>query len=455
MISLYLFTRDLRLIDNNALYFCNQNYSTIIPIFIFTPEQITDQNEFKSNNAIQFMNESLIELDQQLKKKKSKLHIFYQNYIDCLNDLQSKYPDLKSITITQDYTPYAKKRQQDIANFCHHHKIKFHLIEDYLLKPIGSILKSDNSAYTVFTPFKNQGYKLEINKPKTIDLNNLTKKKDIGEEIKQYIINPNILKHGGRSNGLKQLNNISNCKEYNDTRNMVSKQTTLLSAYIKFGCLSIREVYWEMKKIANNHNDQMISQLFWREFYFYITYYFPRVLQGKNYNPKFDNIKWSNNKIHFSKWCQAKTGYPIIDAGMTELNTTGYMHNRARLFTSNFLNRLLNIDWRWGEKYYASQLTDYDPSVNNGNWQWIASTGVDPKPFNQRLFNPWLQSKKYDLDAKYIKKWLPQLNNIPPSELHNWEKYYKNYNLDDLKYYPPIVDYNHARQISLQSYKNI
>ncbi len=455
MYNLYIFTRDLRIIDNNGLYFCNSHYSHIIPMFIFTPEQIGIQNSYKSNNSIQFMYESLHDLNKELNLKDSKLHIFYSDYIKCLQSILDKIKIINSITITQDYTPYAIERQQKIKDFCTINKIIYNQIEDYLLKPIGTILKSDKHPYTIFTPFKNEGLKYNIAKPKKEKLNNLIMISDLGQEFQDYIINSNLLVKGGRSRALKRLKKIHNYNNYNLDRNMVSKPTTLLSAYIKFGCLSIREVYWSIKKVITNDNDSLISQLFWREFYFYIAYYFPRVLHGKNYNSKFDNIKWTNNKDFFHSWCQGKTGYPIVDAGMIELNITGYMHNRSRLFTSNFLNRLLNIDWRWGEKYFANQLTDYDPSVNNGNWQWIASTGVDPKPFNQRLFNPWLQSKKYDPNASYIKKWLPQLNAIPAHELHEWDKYYQNYNLEKIKYYKPIVNYSEARQNSLNSYKNI
>jgi deoxyribodipyrimidine photo-lyase len=199
--------------------------------------------------------------------------------------------------------------------------------------------------------------------------------------------------------------------------------------------------------------NDLLGQLFWREFYYYICYYYPKVLNGKNYNEKYDKIKWKYNKNHFDKWTNGQTGYPVVDAGMIELKTSGYMHNRARLITSNFLNRMLGMDWRKGELYYATQLTDYDPAVNNGNWQWIASTGTDPKPYFQRLFNPWLQSEKYDKDAEYIKKWLPQLKDIPSKELHEWDKYCDNYDVKKLGYYKPVVEYKKAREESIKMYK--
>ena len=159
--------------------------------------------------------------------------------------------------------------------------------------------------------------------------------------------------------------------------------------------------------------------------------------------------------MQFKKWCNGETGFPIVDAGMRQLNQTGYMHNRARLITSNFLNRMLGMDWRKGEKYYAQQLSDYDPAVNNGNWQWIASTGVDPKPYFQRLFNPMIQSEKFDPDAKYIKEWLPELRDIPVKELHNWSDHYQKYDLKDIDYVKPMVDYKEARARSVKMYKAV
>ena len=269
-----------------------------------------------------------------------------------------------------------------------------------------------------------------------------------------YCINEDILVKGGRDNGLKQLNKIKNFKKYDKIRNMVNQETTQLSAYIKFGCISIREVYWKIRDELGK-NSVLLSQLIWREFYFYIAFYYPFVLKGKNFIEKYNKIKWVQAKTNFNKWKEGKTGYPIVDAGMIELNTTGYMHNRSRLITSNFLNRMLGYHWKVGEKYFASQLTDYDPSVNNGNWQWIASTGVDPKPYFQRLFNPILQSKKYDPDAEYIKKWLPQLKNIPAKQLHNWEENYLFYNLKDLNYVKPIVEYKKAREKSIKMYRSV
>ena len=450
--NIFIFRRDLRIYDNKGLNESMNNLENIIPIFIFTPEQITNKNKFKSENAIQFMIESLKDLDLDLKKNNSKLHIFKGDNIAILK--KSKKIDIDNIIFNKDYTPYSIKRDKQIESFCKKENINCLVYEDYLLDKIGSFLKKDGEPYTVYTPFKNNVLKNKIDKPNKIKPKNLIKKNLDEDNYIDYNENDNILVKGGRDEGLKQLNKIKNQKKYNETRNMVSLSTTLLSAYIKFGCISIREVYWKMIEELGKKNG-LIAQLVWREFYYYIVYYYPSVLKGKNFIEKYDKIEWVKSKTNFNKWKEGKTGYPIVDAGMIELNTTGYMHNRSRLITSNFLNRLLGYHWKVGEKYYATQLTDYDPSVNNGNWQWIASTGVDPKPYFQRLFNPILQSQKYDPDAEYIKKWLPQLKEIPAKELHNWEDNYSNYNLKDINYVKPIVEYKKAREKSIKMYKNI
>lgn len=452
--TIFIFRRDFRLYDNIGLNYAIQNYQNIIPIFIFTPEQITNKNTFKSNNAIQFMCESLQQLDKDLKSKNSKLHVFNGDNIEILQKINKKIT-ITNIVFNKDYTPYAIKRDNEIKDFCEKNNINLVMTEDYLLDEMGTFLKKDLLPYTVFTPFKNNAMKFKIQKPQKIKIKNLIKKNSLPESsIIKYIKNNNILVNGGRKNGLNMLNKIKNHSNYNKDRNELSLSTTHLSAFIKFGCISIREVYWEIKEHFTAKNN-ILSQIFWREFYFYIAYYFPYVLNGKNYNTKYDKIKWNKNMNFFDKWKNAQTGYPIIDAAMTELNTTGYMHNRARLITSNFLNRLLGYHWTIGEKYYATQLTDYDPSVNNGNWQWIASTGVDPKPYFQRLFNPILQSKKFDKNAEYIKKWLPQLNHIPAKHIHDWEKFYLNYDLQKIKYYKPIVNYKESREKSVKMYREV
>ena len=462
--TIFIFRRDFRVKDNLGFQYAVTNFENIIPIFIFTPEQITNKNKFKSNNAIQFMIESLQDLDKQLNKNNSKLHIFQDDNIQVLSRIQKELKNnnniINNIIFNKDYTVYAKTRDSQIEKWCNKNSIKCHQIEDYLLAPVGTFLKNDGNPYTVYTPFKNYvlDNKNKIISPSKYKIKNLVKMSQKDLKTDGYINfdynNPDILIHGGRNNAKKILNKIHKFTNYDTSRNDLSYETTHLSAYIKFGCLSIRECYQSISKSFGT-NSILISQLIWREFYFYIANYFPKVLQGENYNKKYDTIQWNKDNTLFTKWCEGKTGYPIVDACMNELNITGYMHNRGRLISANFLNRMLGQDWRKGEKYFAQQLTDYDPSVNNGNWQWIASTGVDPKPYFQRLFNPWLQGQKNDPDAKYIKKWLPQLKEIPPKELNDWENYYKNYDLKKIKYLAPIVNYKDARQKSIEMYRNL
>lgn len=458
--TLFIFRRDLRLKDNIGLNKISK-IKNVIPIFIFTPEQVTN-NKFKSDNAIQFMKESLHELDLELQKLSSELHYFYGTNISVLEVIKKKIK-LDRIVFNMDYTPYAIKRDTEIEKWCQKNEIEVLKYEDYLLYPIDTLLKSDGKPYTIFTPFKNNGLKNKdkIKKVKKKTFNNLLKLNNSvnlninifkPEEVKNKV-NDNKLVKGGRNNGLQILKNIKTFNKYGDERNTPSIPSTHLSAYIKFGCVSIREVFHKID--SKLPNSTLLDQLFWREFYYYISYYFPQVLQGKNFNPKYDNIKWTLSEVHFKKWCLGQTGYPIVDAGMRELNKTGYMHNRLRLITSNFLNRILGLDWRLGEKYYAQMLTDYDPSVNNGNWQWIASTGTDPKPYFQRLFNPMLQSQKFDSDCAYILKWIPELAEVHKKDIHNWPTNYKKYEGKNIKYFDPIVDYKEARQRSIKMYREV
>ena len=452
--SLFIFRRDLRITDNLGLLYAMENYQNIIPIFIFTPEQVTSKNSFKSNNAIQFMIESLQSLDTNLKNHSSRLHLFYGENIKVLGAI-CKEIEVENIIYNMDYTPYARKRDESIMEFGKKNGINVIVKEDYLLAPIGTFLKADGLPYTVFTPFRNNGIKMDIEKPSKKQAKNLTKKKISSEHgYIDYEVNDFIAVKGGREEGLKMLQKVSNQGNYNEDRNSLIIPTTMLSAYIKFGNISIRETYWKIRDLLGMEND-LVSQLFWREFYFYIAYYFPRVLEGANYNPRYDKIKWAHNKEYFERWMTGTTGFPVVDAGMREMNQTGYMHNRARLITANFMNRMLGLDWREGEKYYATQLTDYDPAVNNGNWQWIASTGVDPKPYFQRLFNPWLQSKKFDVNCEYIKKWIPSLKDIPNKELHEWEKYCSKYDLKEIDYVAPVVNYKQAREKSVAMYRKV
>ena len=260
-------------------------------------------------------------------------------------------------------------------------------------------------------------------------------------------VNPNILVHGGRVEAIKVLKNAVRTQgQYSTTHNDLDKHTTELSAYIKFGCISIRETYK-----ALHGKPAIIRQLIWRDFYANILYSFPYVL-GKSLKMKYDKIKWHHNSGWFKAWCRGETGFPVVDAGMHQLNTTGYMHNRARLIVASFLVKILLIDWREGETYFASKLTDYDPASNNGNWQWISGGGADSQPYF-RIFNPWEQAKNFDPKCEYIKHWIPQLEEVPNKDILHWDTEWMRFK--ETKYPGPICDYGKQRDLALKLYKTV
>lgn len=443
--NIFIFRRDYRLDDNISLINSVKD-EKILPIFIFTPEQINN-NIYKSDNAIQFIVESLKDLNSQLKKYNSKLHVFYGDNLEVLDKINSN-TKINKIFFNKDYSKYAKKRDKDIGK-----QYQTEVYEDYLLHNMGSLLKKDGSMYKVFTPFFNNSKKYIVENPNKFNFDqSMFLKKKFSFEVNLnsignfYKHNKNIFIKGGRKEALQRLNTI-NLSNYNNDRNIPIKQTSYLSAYIKFGCLSIREVYHTFKQKYNLDN-QIFSQLYWREFYYYVINYNPDILT-KPFNNKFNNIKWNNNNNYFEAWKNGKTGFPFIDAFMRQLNETGYMPNRGRLLVSNFLIKLLLIDWKKGEQYFAQKLIDYDPAVNNGNWQWVSGTGVDYQP-SFRILNPWSQIQKYDSNCEYIKKWVPELKDISNKEIINWYKHFQNYNV----YLEPIINYDESRKKALKIYSN-
>ena len=449
MKSIFIFRRDLRLYDNIALSEAIKQSDIIIPIFIFTPEQIIN-NKYKSNNAIQFMLESLDDLNHNLKKLSSKLYLFFGEPHKIIEKLIETM-NVETIFANRDYTNYAKKRDAKISKICQDHNIPFNLYDDYLLQKPGTVMTGSNTPYVKFTPFLHANKTISVSVPVKINFANKLFNGKINNQYKYNINNYNeyLAFHGGRKNALKILNNIIEFKTYNKKRDDLTYQTTHLSAYIKFGCVSIREVYHTIKNKLGKNN-KLIDQLYWHDFYTLISHYYPHIYNGAM-RQKYNKLKWSYDTDLFNKWKKGLTGYPIVDAGMRQLNTTGFMHNRARLITSSFLIKILHINWQEGEKYFATQLIDYDPAVNNGNWQWSASTGTDSQPYF-RIFNPWLQSKKHDPDAEYIKKWTPELSNVPAKDIHNWADSYKNYKIN---YPPPCVDFDIEKQKTLKMYQQV
>ena len=300
-----------------------------------------------------------------------------------------------------------------IEDACKQKGIDFLSFDDILLHPPGTVLNGQGKPYEIFTPFFKKSTLLEVQKPfATPDGFYNTKKlpseldRSAFERILPNLHGYSISVHAGRKNALTMLANIASFKEYALTHNIPAYDTTLLSAHNKFGTVSIREVYHSLADALTKHHP-LIRQLYWRDFFYQIAWFHPRVF-GHAFHEKFDRLAWSDNKAHFARWCEGTTGFPMVDAGMRQLNQTGFMHNRVRLVVGSFLVKDLHINWQWGERYFAQQLTDYDPAVNNGNWQWVASTGCDHQPY-ARIFNPWLQQKKFDPDCFYIRKWIPEL----------------------------------------------
>ncbi len=459
--SIFIFRRDFRVQDNKGFIKCFEESEDILPIFIFTPEQVDkNKNEYYNSNAIQFMIESLNSLDKELKKTfKSKLYYFYGDNFDVLKKIKKEF-DFDSIYFNMDYTPYAKKRDEEIEKYCLSENIKCIKTEDYLLYPMGTIVKKDGLYYQKYTPFKNVGIKMTPDKPiiKKYKSGKLIKNKKFDLEIenekinKFYTNNPHLLVKGGREEALDILKHAKEWNAYKEYRNDLSYNTTHLSAYIKFGCVSIREVYWDFKEKVGLNNG-IIEQLLWREFYFYLINYLPQILsKGEPQHEKFAFIDWKNNKDWFDKWKEGKTGFPVVDAGMREMNQTGYMHNRARLITCSIGVKVLQLDWRWTEKYYAQMFVDYDPSVNNGNNQWCSGTGENPQDY-WRFFSPWKQAQDYDPNCEYIKKWVPELKDIPNDIILKWNE--KNKEWKDKTTYPkPLVDFDAAlRESTLDIYR--
>ena len=450
--GLFIFRRDLRIIDNNGLNFLSELCNNIYTIFIFTPEQVGSGNKYKSDNAVQFMIESLDNLSSEIRKQGGQLYTFYGKNNKVIADCIKAW-DINIVAFNLDITPYARERDDEIVKLCQRMKIFVTYDHDYYLTEPGSILNGSGESYVKFTPYYNQAKTKTVEKPITKKLhfksseahipNKITldsaMKKFVGEE------NADILVRGGRSEALKQLRIAAkNIKHYAQTRDELSKPTSQLSAYIKFGNVSIREVYHAFK---SNHS--FIRQLYWRDFYGQVLYNHPHVL-GHSLKPKYDKINWHHNSTWFSAWCKGETGFPIVDAGMRQMNVTGYMHNRSRLIVASFLVKTLLIDWREGEKYFAQTLTDYDVANNNGNWQWISSSGADSQQF-YRIFNPWLQGENFDKDCEYIKKWVPELSTLDPKIIHNWETEWVNHK--DIKYPKPICNYSEQKDKALQLYK--
>jgi len=451
--TLFIFRRDLRLEDNSGLISALEHSHEVIACFIFNPVQLTD-NAYRSDHCVQFMLESLQDLDEQLKKKGSHLYLFYGKQEEIVKKC-IKTLGIDCVVVNRDYTPFSKERDANLEQLSS--EVDVVIWEDALLHAPENTLKSDGQPYSRFSPYYKNASSIQVKKPQTNSHTNyfhgfidFAKPMSICKEIL-----PNSSTHlaikGGRKEALKILKNLKNFKHYSDQRNFPELDaTTHLSAHLKFTTVSVREVYYAIIEQFNKYHE-LIRGLYWRDFFHYIAFFSPHVFQGCFYK-KFNALSWSQSKTNFLKWCEGKTGFPIVDAGMRELNATGFMHNRVRMITASFLIKDLHISWQWGEKYFAQKLIDYDPCVNNGNWQWVASTGCDVQPYF-RIFNPWNQQKKFDPNCIYIKKWIPELIDMPPNILHNW--YIKKNHTITQNYPSPIIEHETEAKKSLLTYRNV
>ncbi len=455
--GLFIFRRDFRIVDNIGLLMANKECKHIYCCFIFTPEQITNANKYKSDNAVQFMIESLHDLNHNISKNGGELHCFYGKNSEIIKQLIQNL-DINAVYYNRDYSPYAIERDKSVRELCEKEGVECIETSDYYLHEPGTIKTGGNTYYKKYTPFQ-QAF-MNIQEPAVPKFTQISKFAKIPKSVKNKIsleyaykhfihrINQNILVKGGRKNGLKRLSAaLKTQQKYTEERDTLTYNTTFLSAYIKFGCVSVREVYHSIKSKFGK-NSGIIRELIWREFFAHVLFAFPEVV-GQSYQEKYRKIQWSKSKTAFEKWCSGNTGVPIVDAGMRQLNQTGYMHNRVRMMTASFLVKTLLIDWRWGEQYFAKKLTDYDIASNNGNWQGISGTGVDMKPYFRDM-NPYIQTYKFDYDAEYVKKWVPELENVPSIDIHHWYKSHEKYR--ELKYPGPIVDYDEQKKKMLDLY---
>ena len=435
--GVFLFRRDLRTVDNLGLEKMVACCDEILGVFVLSPSQVDPKkNPFYGDPAIQFMMESLRELP---------VLVAYGEDRTVLEEIDRVW-SYDHLGFNRDYTPFAKKRDAILEVWCDKHHKTLHTANDYNLLA-SSMRTKTGGVYSVFTPFYRAAIEHPVETPKTKSVR-LRKPIEIpsifSEQHSLYHNNDKLIVRGGRRAGLRRLR-ATKTSSYTESRETLSMHTTLLGAYIKFGCVSIREVFAKLRTV-----EPLMRQLYWREFYAYVVDNDPELLVLRSNFKKDLQIRWVSPDTHFKAWCEGRTGYPLVDAGMRQLNTVGWMHNRARMVTASFLVKHLGIDWRLGEQYFASRLVDYDPCSNNGGWQWCAGTGADAQPYF-RIFNPWTQNAKHDPECVYVKRWIPELKEVEKKRILKWYE-----ETSPKEAYPlPIVDHKDARARALRQYSKI
>ncbi|MFY8110855.1 MAG: cryptochrome/photolyase family protein, partial [Flavobacterium sp.] len=414
--------RDLRLEDNVSLYQALQSGYPVLPLFIFDDAILEhlpkdDARVTFIYESLSKINEKLFELGSSLLVKKGKTHEVWQQ-------LLSEF-DIKEVFYNKDYEPYAIKRDQEITELLAQNGIKVQAFKDQVIFEEAEITKADGLPYTVYTPYKNKWLEKYRTLAPVVEY-------DTTVFSKNWLVStfafPALSAIGFEASAIKvKPHNLTKIVTYHETRDFPALDTTsYLSPHLRFGTVSVRKlVNWASRK-----NDVFLSELIWREFFMQILYHFPKVVQH-NFKSAYDGIEWRNDQADFQRWCSGTTGYPMVDAGMRELNATGYMHNRVRMVVASFLCKHLLLPWQWGEAYFAQKLLDYDLSANVGNWQWAAGTGCDAAPYF-RVFNPDIQLQKFDSKGQYIRKWISEF---------------------DLGYGAPMVEHAMARDRAIATYK--
>lgn len=425
-VNIFWFRRDLRLEDNTGLYHALKAGLPVLPIFIFDTE-ILDKLENRTDARVEFIYNALTEIDSELKQQGSSLLALDGKPVEVWKRIIDEY-NIAEVFTNHDYEPYALSRDSSVEAILKANGIKFNTFKDQVIFEKSEVVKPDGKLYSIYTPYS-KTWRANLNE---IDLKEFSNAK-AGTNFHKFKSKlPAIEELGFKRAGInfpsKEIRKEI-IKNYENTRDIPSVDgTSRLSVHFRFGTVSPRGLV----KQAMNLNDVWLKELIWREFFMMILYHYPHSAVS-SFRPEYDRIKWRNNEKEFEAWCNGETGYPIVDAGMRELNATGFMHNRVRMITASFLCKDLLIDWRWGEMYFADKLLDYEMSSNVGNWQWAAGTGCDAAPYF-RIFNPASQQEKFDPELKYINKWVPEYGNFG--------------------YVQPIVDHKFARERTLKVYKD-
>jgi len=426
-ITVFWMRRDLRLFDNAALYHALKKENPVLCVFIYDKE-ILLRLENKKDKRMTFIHDTLFEIKKQLNEKGSDLLLIHDSPINAWKGLIEKY-EIRAVFSNRDYEPYATKRDKEVSKLLSENGIKLNLCKDQVIFEPNEITKPDGTPYIIYTPFSNKwlaqinsfylkSYStkkyhhrlLQVTGFRLFTLDELGFEK-VDFEIPVLNLAESIIGH------------------YSETRDFpaIEKGTSQLGLHLRFGTVSIRQLASKALRL----NQTFLKELIWREFFMHILFHYPGV-ENQCFRKEYENIKWRNNEEEFEKWCKGETGYPLVDAGMRELNATGFMHNRVRMVVASFLTKHLLIDWRWGERYFAEKLLDYDLSANVGNWQWAAGCGCDAAPYF-RVFNPYTQAEKFDSEGKYIRKWIPEL--------------------ETFNYPQPIVEHKMARERVLKEFK--